>query len=191
MAKNQFEHRARNVWERLGQKLQEWIIAAQLERQFTKDEIITLYYNQFDFLNLAVGVKSASKIYFNSTPDSLRIEQAAMLVGMCKNPNYYNPLRESKKERTLGRRNQVFIQMQRNNVLSQEEVDSRPSSRSQDATEEKPAALALARRILNSFLFTRIRKSISRFSEAFNGLRPRVLAFFLAIFPVPIVDSWQ
>jgi len=124
LAKNQFEHRAMTIAERLGQKLQEWIIAAQLERQFTKDEIITLYYNQFDFLNLAVGIKSASKIYFNSTPDSLRIEQAAMLVGMCKNPNYYNPLRESKKERTLGRRNQVFIQMQRNNVLSQAEVDS-------------------------------------------------------------------
>lgn len=124
LAKNQFEHRARNIWERLGQKLQEWIIAAQLERQFTKDEIITLYYNQFDFLNLAVGIKSASKIYFDSSPDSLRVEQAAMLVGMCQNPNYYNPLRESKKERTRGRRNQVLLQMQRNHVLSQEEVDS-------------------------------------------------------------------
>lgn len=124
LAKNQFEHQAANIWERLGQKLQEWIIAAQLERQFTKDEIITLYYNQFDFLNLAVGIKSASKIYFDTTPDSLRIEQAAMLVGMCKNPAYFNPLRESKVERTRGRRNQVFIQMKRNNLLTQAEVDS-------------------------------------------------------------------
>ncbi|MCT4622368.1 MAG: transglycosylase domain-containing protein, partial [Schleiferiaceae bacterium] len=124
LAKNQFEHVAQNIWERIGQKFQEWIIAAQLERNFTKEEIITLYYNQFDFLNLAVGVKSAAKIYFSSSPDSLRIEQAAMLVGMCKNPAYYNPLRESAKERTKGRRNQVFLQMKRNNLLSQAEVDS-------------------------------------------------------------------
>jgi len=124
LAKNQFEHRAANIYQRLGQKLQEWIISIQLERQYTKKEIIALYYNTFDFLNLGVGINSASRIYFDSTPDSLHLHQAAMLVGMAKNPSYFNPLRERSVERTLGRRNQVFKQMQRSNLLSQEEVDS-------------------------------------------------------------------
>lgn len=68
-------------------KFREWVIAVKLERSYTKEEILTMYLNKFDFLNLAVGVKSASQIYFNKTTDSLGIEQAAMLVGMAKNPS--------------------------------------------------------------------------------------------------------
>ncbi len=93
-------------------KLKEWIMATELERKFTKEEIITMYFNKFDFLNNAVGVHSAARVYFNTTPDSLTMEQAAMLVGMAKNPSYFNPRRHP--ERTKGRRNQVLKQWLRN-----------------------------------------------------------------------------
>ena len=81
-----------------------------------------MYLNRFDFLNLAVGIKSASKIYFNTSPKDLNIEQAATLVGMAKNPSLYNPLR--RLEKTTVRRNIVFSQMQRNNFLSKDQKDS-------------------------------------------------------------------
>lgn len=103
-------------------KIKEWIIAARLEKQYTKEEILTMYINKFDFINLAVGIKSASKIYFNTTPDSLKIEQAAMLVGMCKNPALFNPLRRS--DTTLHRRNVVMRQMVKYNYLTQQQYDS-------------------------------------------------------------------
>ena len=124
LAKMQFTDPAQNIWERIPQKLKEWIISMQLERQFTKQEIIALYFNQFDFLYQAVGINSAARIYFDTTPDSLSLDQAALLVGMAKNPSYYNPVRDYSMERTEGRRNQVFIQMMKNDLLTQEEVDS-------------------------------------------------------------------
>jgi len=122
LAKMQFSPTSQNIVERVFQKLKEWIIAVQLERQYTKHEIIALYFNQYDFLHQGVGIESASRIYFNVEPDSLRIEQAAMLVGMCKNSSYFNP--RSRPEITLGRRNQVFLQMEKNGLLSKIEVDS-------------------------------------------------------------------
>lgn len=103
-------------------KIKEWIIAARLEQQYTKEEILTMYINKFDFVNLAVGIKSASKIYFNTTPDSLRIEQAAMLIGMCKNPALFNPLRRA--DTTMHRRNVVMRQMVNYNYLTREKYDS-------------------------------------------------------------------
>lgn len=103
-------------------KIKEWIIAAQLEKQYTKEEILTMYMNKFDFVNLAVGIKSASKIYFNTTPDSLKIEQAAMLVGMCKNPALFNPMR--RPDTTLQRRNVVMYQMLKYEYLPQQKYDS-------------------------------------------------------------------
>ncbi|MCC6690083.1 MAG: transglycosylase domain-containing protein, partial [Bacteroidia bacterium] len=103
-------------------KLKEWVIAARLEKQYTKDEILTMYLNKFDFINTAVGIKSAAKIYFNTTPDSLKTEQAAMLVGMAKNPALFNPVRRS--ETTLQRRNVVLSQMVKYNYLSQTACDS-------------------------------------------------------------------
>lgn len=103
-------------------KLREWAIAVKLEKRYTKNEILTMYFNKFDFLNLAVGVKSAAKVYFNVTPDSLKIEQAAMLVGMAKNPSLFNPLR--RPDTTLHRRNVVFSQMLKYNYINQVQFDS-------------------------------------------------------------------
>lgn len=104
------------------QKLKEWVIAARLERNYTKDEILTLYLNKFDFLNQAVGIKSAAQIYFNRSQDSLRIEQAAMLIGMAKNPSVFNPVK--KADTTLLRRNVVMSQMVKYGYLSQAAYDS-------------------------------------------------------------------
>lgn len=103
-------------------KIKEWIIATRLEKQYTKDEILAMYLNKFDFLNLAVGIKSASRIYFNTTPDSLRFEQAAMLIGMAKNPSLFNPIR--KPDTTMHRRNVVMMQMVKYGYLSREAYDS-------------------------------------------------------------------
>lgn len=103
-------------------KMKEWIIATRLEKLYTKDEIMALYLNKFDFLNLAVGIKSASQIYFGQTQDSLRIEQAAMLVGMAKNPALFNPIR--KPDTTKHRRNVVLNQMVKYGYLSKEKYDS-------------------------------------------------------------------
>ena len=103
-------------------KLKEWVIAIKLERNYTKDEIIAMYFNEFDFLNLAVGIKSSARVYFNQTPDSLKIEQAAMLVGMAKNPSFYNPLR--RPDTTLHRRNVVLSQMLKYEFIDSLQFDS-------------------------------------------------------------------
>lgn len=103
-------------------KVKEWIIASKLEKLYTKEEILSLYLNKFDFLNLAVGIKSAAQIYFNRSQDSLNLEQAAMLVGMAKNPAYFNPIRYP--ERTLQRRNVVMSQMLKYGYLSEQKFDS-------------------------------------------------------------------
>ena len=108
--------------ERLFQKPIEWVIAVQLERFYTKEEIVNMYLNKFDFLYNAVGIQSAAQIYFNTTPDKLLIEQAATLIGMCKNPSYFNPVRQP--ERTRGRRNTVLEQMYKSDYITREERDS-------------------------------------------------------------------
>ena len=102
-------------------KLREWVIAVKLERSFTKEEIISMYLNKYDFLNLAVGIKSASAIYFGTTPDQLTLEQAAMLVGMAKNSSLYNPVR--RPQLVLARRNVVFSQMNKNGYLTDAEYN--------------------------------------------------------------------
>lgn len=103
-------------------KMKEWIIATKLEKYYTKEEIVALYLNKFDFLNLAVGIKSAAQIYFNRSQDSLKIEQAAMLVGMAKNPALFNPIRHP--DTTLHRRNVVMNQMVKYGYLSKQKYDS-------------------------------------------------------------------
>ncbi len=108
-------------WQIVKQKIKEWIIAARLERQYTKEEIMTMYLNKFDFLNQAVGVKSAAQIYFDTTPDKLTVEQSAMLVGMAKNPSLFNPVR--KAEATRLRRNVVLKQMVKYKYLTQAKYD--------------------------------------------------------------------
>jgi len=103
-------------------KFKEWVTAVKLERSYTKEEIITMYLNIFDFLYQAVGIHSAADIYFQTTPDSLTLEQAAMLVGMVKNPAYYNPVR--RPEITLKRRNIVLSQMVKYGYLDKATYDS-------------------------------------------------------------------
>ena len=102
---------------RIVQKAKEWIIAIRLERQYTKNEIIALYFNQVDFVNGAVGIRSAAKVYFNKEPRNLTIEESALLVGMLTNPSRFNPNRFP--ERALKRRNIVLGQLVRNNHLEE------------------------------------------------------------------------
>lgn len=122
LAKQLFHKPAGTITERIIQKFKEWVIAARLEREYTKQEIIAMYFNQFDFLYQAVGINSAAKIYFNTSPDSLNLEQSAILVGMAKNPSLYNPIRDTTLMK--GRRNTVFAQMLRNDMITKEEFDS-------------------------------------------------------------------
>lgn len=122
LAKQLFSPSADNMMERLFQKPIEWVIAVQLERFYTKEEIINMYLNKFDFLYNAVGIQSAARVYFGKTPKTLTIEEAATLVGMCKNPSYFNPVRRN--ERTRGRRNTVLEQMQKAGYITQAECDS-------------------------------------------------------------------
>ena len=114
--------RSRNKVEAVLQKFKEWVLAVQLERRYTKEEIIAMYLNIYDFGYTADGIQSAAKIYFNTTPSQLRVEQSATLVGMLKNSSLYNPLR--RPDWVEKRRNIVFQQMERNNFISQKELDS-------------------------------------------------------------------
>ncbi len=122
LAKMMFPREKLNKFQLGIRKVKEWIIATRLEKYYTKEEILSLYLNKFDFLNLAVGVKSAAQIYFNRGQDSLKIEQAAMLIGMAKNPALYNPIRF--EERTKLRRNVVLSQMVKYGYLSEQKFDS-------------------------------------------------------------------
>lgn len=124
LAKMMFPREKLNKFELVIRKIKEWIIATQLEKLYTKDEILALYLNKFDFLNLAVGIKSAAQIYFNRTQDSLKIEQAAMLIGMAKNPALFNPVNPKRKDTTMHRRNVVLSQMVKYGFLSKEKFDS-------------------------------------------------------------------
>ncbi|MBV5311848.1 MAG: transglycosylase domain-containing protein [Prolixibacteraceae bacterium] len=111
-----------NKLELIFRKFKEWVIAVKLEKSYTKEEILTMYLNKYDFLNLAVGIKSATAVYFNTTPDSLNIQQAAMLVGMAKNSSLYNPVR--RPELTLQRRNVVLAQMRKSGYITKQECSN-------------------------------------------------------------------
>lgn len=122
LAKLLYSPRANNKIQRIFQKPVEWVIAAKLERYYTKDEIINLYLNKYDFNYNAVGIESAARTYFNKTPKELEIEEAAMLVGMLKNSSLYNPVR--RPELTRDRRNVVVSQMRKAGHLTRAESDS-------------------------------------------------------------------
>jgi len=111
-----------NIALRLVQKVKEWVIAIRLEKQYTKNEIITMYFNKYDFGYNAVGIRSASRIYFGKEPIELKPEESAMLVGMLKNSSLYNPIRRA--ELVTERRNVVFKQMVRNDIITEREKDS-------------------------------------------------------------------
>ncbi|GAB4133990.1 MAG: transglycosylase domain-containing protein [Bacteroidia bacterium] len=125
LAKMQFhqdEAEKASFIQRFFQKLKEWIIAVKLERLYTKEEIIALYLNKFDFNYNAVGIKSAAKVYFSTSQDSLKIEEAAMLVGMCQNPSKWNPVRFP--EKAVTRRNIVLGQMMKAGLITEAQFDS-------------------------------------------------------------------
>lgn len=122
LSKQLFTGGSKNIVERMIQKIQEWIIAKRLENQYTKNEIIAMYFNRYDFLNQAVGIRSASRIYFGKEPIDLTQPESAMLVGMLKNSSLYNPLR--RPEKVKHRRNVVLKQMEKYKYLTTEIKDS-------------------------------------------------------------------
>lgn len=119
LAKQLYSEQADNSTQRLFQKPIEWVIAVKLERNYTKEEILTMYLNYFDFLNGAVGIKTASRTYFGKEPKDLTAPEAATLIGMCKNPSYFNPIRH--EDRCKGRRNVVIDQMLKAGYITQSE----------------------------------------------------------------------
>lgn len=121
LAKLLYSEVSGNKMERLYQKPIEWVIAVQLERHYTKEEIITMYLNKYDFGYNAVGIKSAANVYFGKLPAQLNIQEAAMLVGMCKNSSLYNPRR--RPELTRDRRNVVLGQMMKAGYITEEQFN--------------------------------------------------------------------
>ena len=122
LAKQLYSETAHSTLERLLQKPIEWVIAVKLERHYTKNEILAMYLNYFDFLHNAVGIKTASNTYFGKEPKDLTITESAMLVGLCKNPSLYNPVRYP--DRSRERRNVVLQQMVKSGYLTAEQYDS-------------------------------------------------------------------
>lgn len=122
LAKMLFTEQPSSGIERVMQKLKEWVIAAQLEKRYTKDEILTMYLNRYDWVNNAVGIKSAAQVYFNKKPIDLNVEESAMLVGMLKNSALYNPNR--RLELTQNRRNVVLSQMKKYEFIADSLYDT-------------------------------------------------------------------
>jgi penicillin-binding protein 1A len=121
LAKNMFPREDLNKFQVLFRKIKEWIIASKLERNYTKNEIIAMYLNTVDFGNQSFGIKSAAKVFYNTTPDSLKIDEAALLVGVLRGPSYYSPVRNY--DRALKRRNLVLSRMVKHNKLTPAEFD--------------------------------------------------------------------
>ncbi|MDA9227795.1 transglycosylase domain-containing protein [Flavobacteriales bacterium] len=122
LAKMLFTKQPASGLDRVKQKLKEWVISAKLERRYTKDEILLMYLNRYDWVNNAVGIESASRVYFNKSPKNLNIQESAMLVGMLKNSALYNPNRRLKL--TQRRRNTVLFQMNKYEFISDTLYDS-------------------------------------------------------------------
>lgn len=116
------EHVASNSIQRMFQKPIEWVIALRIERYYTKEEILTMYLNKYDFGNNAIGIYTAANTYFGKEPRELDTAESAMLVGMCKNSSLYNPMR--RYDITRDRRNVVLSQMHRAGCLTEEGLDS-------------------------------------------------------------------
>ena len=156
LAKQLYSEKAENVQERLLQKPIEWVIALKLERYYTKEEIITMYLNHFDFLHNAVGIKTAAKTYFAKDPKDLNITESATLIGMCKNPSYFNPIRN--QERCLQRRNVVLSQMEKVGYLSSNEAGQlklQPLNINFHRTDHKEGSAAYLRDFLRQVLMAK------------------------------------
>ncbi len=122
LAKMMFHERPSNSWKRIRQKAAEWIIAGRLEKRYTKEEIIAMYFNEFDFIQTGCGINSAARVYLNKRVHKLNLQECAMFVGMFKNPVYYNPI--THPERCKKRREVVLNQMRRNGFISDQIYDS-------------------------------------------------------------------
>jgi len=132
------EGRQKNFAKRLLQKFQEWVIAVKLERNYTKEEIIVMYLNTVDFGNQAYGIKSAARVYFNTTPDKLTVSQAATLVGILKGISRYSPTRNP--DRSLARRNTIMGLMVKADFLTEPDFEKE---------KEKPLGLRFSAATVN------------------------------------------
>lgn len=156
LAKQLYSEKAENVKERLLQKPIEWVIALKLERYYTKEEILTMYLNHFDFLHNAVGIKTAAKTYFGKDPKDLTVTESATLIGMCKNPSYFNPVRNP--ERCEQRRNVVLAQMEKVGYLTSSEADElklQPLNLNFHRTDHKEGTAAYLRDYLRQVLMAK------------------------------------
>ncbi len=155
---------SKNILERILQKIKEIIIAARLERAYTKDEILTMYLNTYDWGHQAVGIRSAARIYFGKEPKDLTIEESAMLVGMLKNSSLYNPVREDRKKLVLQRRNVVLKQMLRNGFITEKQYDS---------LKKLPLKLHYTPELHNYGLATYFREKVRRFMKKWVKENPK------------------
>jgi penicillin-binding protein 1A len=152
-----YSEQAHSTIERLLQKPIEWVIAVKLERNYTKDEILTMYLNYFDFLHNAVGIKTAANTYFNKEPKDLSIVEAATLVGLCKNPSFFNPVRYP--DRCRERRNVVLGQMVKSHYLSSLEYDqlvSEPLTLNFHRTDHKDGTATYFREFLRQYMMAKM-----------------------------------
>lgn len=156
LVKQLYSDVAQSAMERILQKPIEWMIAVKLEHYFTKEEILTMYLNYFDFLHSAVGIKNASKVYFNKEPKDLSLEEAATLVGMCKNPSYFNPVRF--EDRCRERRNVVLSQMQKAGYISeaqQQQAADKPLVLNFHRNDHKDGLATYFREFLRQYMMAR------------------------------------
>ena len=157
LAKQLFtEKPAHTTLERVLQKPIEWVIAVKLERNYTKDEIITMYLNYFDFLHNAVGIKTAANTYFNKEPIDLTVTEAATLVGLCKNPSFFNPVRFP--DRSRDRRNVVLAQMVKAGYLTQEQYNqyqAEPLKLNFHVTDHKDGVAVYFREFLRRYMMAK------------------------------------
>ena len=156
LAKQLYSSTAHSTMERLLQKPIEWVIAVKLERHYTKDEIITMYLNYFDFLHNAVGIKTAANTYFGKEPIDLTVNESATLIGLCKNPSYYNPVRNP--ERSRERRNVVLHQMQKAGYITQQQCDqysAEPLKLNFHVADHKDGIAAYFREFLRRYLMAK------------------------------------
>ncbi len=153
LAKQLYSEKASSTLERLLQKPIEWVIAVKLERYYTKQEILALYLNYFDFLHNAVGIKTAANTYFNKEPKDLTLTEAATLIGLCKNPSLFNPVRYP--ERARDRRNVVLSQMEKAGYLSRSEYSqyaAEPLTLNFHRTDHKDGSATYLREYLRKYL---------------------------------------
>ena len=156
LAKQLYSSTAQSAAQRMLQKPIEWVIAIKLERYYTKEEIIALYLNYFDFLHNAVGIKTAANTYFNKEPKNLTVCEAATLIGLCKNPSLFNPVRYP--ERAKERRNVVLSQMVKAGYMDRAEYQnysSEPLTLNFHRTDHKDGTATYLREFLRRYMMAK------------------------------------